>query len=69
MHPRRVLATRQQLLQMHRAFDAMAGRATALERLGRAKEARGAWASLVELYPASAYASHARARMEALDDR
>lgn len=49
--------------------DAMAGRATALERLGRMKEARGAWASLVELYPASAYASHARARMEALDDR
>jgi len=49
--------------------DAMAGRATALERLGRMKEARGAWASLVELYPASAYASHARARREALDDR
>jgi hypothetical protein len=49
--------------------DAMAGRATALERLGRTKDARAAWASLVELYPASAYATHARARMEALADR
>ena len=49
--------------------DAMAGRATALERLGRGAEARGAWAALVESYPASAYASHARARMEALADR
>jgi TolA-binding protein len=45
--------------------DALAGRATALDRLGRADEARGAWMALLDQYPGTAYAAHARARIEA----
>jgi TolA-binding protein len=49
--------------------DAMAGRATALERLGRKEDARTAWSALVDKYPDSTYAAHAHARMDALDQR
>lgn len=45
--------------------DAMAGRATALDRLGRTDEARRAWGALLDQYPSTAYAAHARARVEA----
>jgi hypothetical protein len=45
--------------------DALAGRATALDRLGRMEEGRQAWAALLDQYPSSAYAAHARARVEA----
>jgi TolA-binding protein len=45
--------------------DALAGRATALDRLGRTEEARRAWAELLEQYPSTTYAAHARARVEA----
>ncbi len=48
--------------------DAMAGRATALDRLGRKEDARAAWKALVERYPQSTYAEHARTRMEALGE-
>lgn len=48
--------------------DAMAGRATALDRLGRKDDARAAWKALVERYPDSTYAEHARTRMEALGE-
>lgn len=49
--------------------DALAGRATALERLGRKDEARTAWATVVEKYPSSTWTAHANARMAALADR
>lgn len=49
--------------------DALAGRATALERLGRKDEARTAWAAVVEKYPSSTWTAHANARMAALADR
>jgi hypothetical protein len=45
--------------------DALAGRATALERLGRTDEARRAWMALLDQYPNTAYGAHARARVEA----
>jgi hypothetical protein len=48
--------------------DAMAGRATALDRMGKKDEARAAWSALVDRYPDSTYAAHARARIEALHD-
>ena len=40
--------------------EAMVGRATALERLGRSGEASGAWASLLAVYPSTPYGAHAR---------
>jgi hypothetical protein len=43
--------------------EAMAGRATALERLGREDEEARAWAALVSTYPGTPYASHARLRV------
>jgi hypothetical protein len=43
--------------------EAMAGRATALERLGRDDEESRAWAALLATYPETPYASHARARV------
>lgn len=41
---------------------AMVGRGIALDRLGREAEARAAWAALLEAFPASPYAEHARTR-------
>lgn len=43
----------------------VAGRAVALERLGRQEESKQAWRSLLEKFPGSAYAAHARARLDA----
>jgi outer membrane protein assembly factor BamD (BamD/ComL family) len=43
--------------------EAMAGRATALERLGRDEEEARAWALLLATYPHTPYAAHARARV------
>jgi TolA-binding protein len=43
--------------------EAMAGRATALERLGRADEESRAWAALLATYPGTPYGAHARARV------
>jgi hypothetical protein len=45
--------------------DALAGRATALERLGRTDDARRAWMALLDQYPNTAYGAHARSRVEA----
>ena len=45
--------------------DALAGRATALDRLGRTDEARRAWLLLLDQYPNTAYGAHARSRVEA----
>ena len=45
--------------------DALAGRATALDRLGRSDEGRRAWMTLLDQYPNTAYAAHARSRVEA----
>jgi TolA-binding protein len=42
----------------------MVGRATALERLGRVEEARKAWSALLQAFPGSPYAQHARARLD-----
>ncbi len=44
--------------------EVMAGRATALERLGRVDDARGAWRRLLERYPATSYVSRATALLE-----
>jgi TolA-binding protein len=43
----------------------MVGRATALDRLGRTDEARAAWNGLLEAFPRTPYAAHARARIDA----
>jgi TolA-binding protein len=42
--------------------DALAGRANALDALGHDDEARSAWMTLLDQYPGTAYAAHARAR-------
>jgi TolA-binding protein len=42
--------------------ECMAGRATALERLGRGDEEARAWAALLAEYPHTPFASHAKAR-------
>jgi TolA-binding protein len=44
--------------------DAMVGRATALDRLGRTDDATRAWSALVDAYPNTPYAAHAKARLE-----
>jgi TolA-binding protein len=49
--------------------EAMVGRATALERLGRTDDAARAWAALVAAFPATPYAAHARARLESSTGR
>jgi TolA-binding protein len=48
--------------------EAMAGRATALERLGRSDDARRAWEALLAAYPSTPYATHARARVDAASE-
>lgn len=45
--------------------DALAGRATALDRLGRTDEGRQGWLALLDQYPNTAYGTHARWRVEA----
>jgi outer membrane protein assembly factor BamD (BamD/ComL family) len=45
----------------------MVGRATALERLGRADEASRAWGALLAAFPETPYAAHARARLGGLN--
>ena len=49
--------------------EALAGRADALERLGRNADAVAAWKSLLERYPGSIYAARARARLAQLGAR
>jgi TolA-binding protein len=49
--------------------EAMAGRATALDRLGRTDDARRAWSALLAAYPDSAYGAHARARVAGAPSR
>ena len=44
--------------------EAMVGRATALDRLGKADEATRAWSALVAAFPDEPYAARARARLE-----
>jgi TolA-binding protein len=46
--------------------EAMVGRATALDRLGRTAEASVAWRALVAAFPDTPFAAHARARVESL---
>lgn len=43
--------------------EAMAGRATALARLGREDDEARAWGALLAAYPSTPYAAHARARV------
>ena len=43
--------------------EAMVGRATALERLGRTAQAAGAWQALLAAYPETPFAAHARSRL------
>jgi len=45
----------------------MVGRATALDRLGRTADARRAWKALLDTFPSSPYAGHARTRTESRD--
>ncbi len=49
--------------------EAMVGRATALDRLGRTDEAQRAWSALVATHPETPYAAHARARLESSNSR
>ncbi len=49
--------------------EAMVGRATALERLGRSAQAVDAWRGLLAAYPETAYAAHARSRLGSLSVR
>ena len=46
--------------------EALAGRADALEQIGRTADAIAAWKSLLERYPGSIYAARARARLAQL---
>lgn len=48
------------------AEEAMLGRASALQRLGRVEEERNAWATILETYPDSVHADRARRRLAAL---
>jgi TolA-binding protein len=49
--------------------EAMAGRAMALDRLGKSDDASRAWAALAAAFPNSAYAARARARLESSNGR
>jgi len=49
------------------AEEARVGRATALERLGRAAEERQAWEELIKLHPSSLHVTHARERLKTAD--
>ena len=49
--------------------EAMVGRATALERLGRSAQAADAWRGLLAAYPETSYAAHARSRLGSLSVR
>jgi hypothetical protein len=51
------------------AEEAMVGRATALDRLGRNDEASLAWSALVASFPDTPYAAHAKARLESPSGR
>ena len=51
------------------AEEAMVGRATALDRLGRADEANRAWSAVAAAFPDSPYAARARARLESSNGR
>ncbi|MFT3711165.1 MAG: tetratricopeptide repeat protein [Archangium sp.] len=46
--------------------DVLAGRATALEKLGRTAAERSAWEALLRDYPSGVYAPRARTRLESL---
>jgi TolA-binding protein len=48
------------------AEEAMLGRASALQRLGRVEEERNAWATILETYPDSVHADRARRRLAAM---
>lgn len=49
--------------------EALVGRATALNRLGKTDEAARAWGALVAAFPDSPYAARARARLESSNGR
>jgi len=51
------------------AEEAMVGRATALDRLGRSDEAIRAWSAVAAAFPDSPYAARARARLESSNGR
>ena len=51
------------------AEEAMVGRATALNRLGRSDEAIRAWSAVAAAFPDSPYAARARARLESSNGR
>jgi TolA-binding protein len=51
------------------AEEAMVGRATALDRLGRSDEATRAWSAVAAAFPDSPYAARARARLESPNGR
>lgn len=46
--------------------DALVGRATCLDKLGKSEEARTAWQTLLDRHPDGPWASHAKVRIEAL---
>ena len=51
------------------AEEAMVGRATALDRLGKSDEAIRAWSAVAAAFPDSPYAARARARLESSNGR
>lgn len=69
--PRDALTQFERHLQLGGAVgeEALAGRANALERLGRTDDAITAWKRLLALHPSSVYAERARARLDQLERR